>query len=42
MKATLRRKTDGATLVVICTHLSSGTKREDEETRMKEVWCMSL
>jgi endonuclease/exonuclease/phosphatase family metal-dependent hydrolase len=37
VRATLKRKLDGSELVIICTHLSSGTKRPDEEIRMKEV-----
>jgi len=37
VKVTLQRKKDGAPLIVIATHLSSGTKREDEEIRMNEL-----
>ena len=37
VRTRLRRKADGASLAVICTHLSSGTKSADEIVRMKEL-----
>ena len=37
VRVDLRRKSDGCPLYVICAHLSSGSKPEDERKRLKQI-----
>ena len=42
VRATLRRRADGRPLAVIATHLTSGSKPEEEHARLKELTAPSL